>query len=132
MNQQRQKAMDDALAAIDWQYSPKNPVNVARYRAAQIKRRTNRRKLVIKFMAADGYWPLMRYLSELAYGPKFISTDEAIRWCRAELRRIAIAKDTEHWSYRDRAWRVQPVRERLIIARYFARFGADVWQKDAA
>lgn len=131
MNQQRQKAMDDALAAIDWQYSPKNPVNVARYRAAQIKRRTDRRKLVAKFMAAGGYWPMMRYLSEIGHGT-YLSTDDAIASIRERLRILAVNKATGHWSYPDSAWKVRAYRERLIVARYFAMHGADIWQKDAA
>lgn len=131
MRPARASAVDAAIAAIDWQYSPVNPVNVARYRAHRMKRREEHRGLVARFSASDGYWSLMRYLSELGH-VRYLSTDDAIASIRGHLRRLAIAKAADHWSYPDQAWKVRQFRDRLLIARYFSRFGALIWQRDAA
>lgn len=103
----------------------------SRRRILRMRSRTARRVEVNRFMAADGYWPLLRWLSDLS--PRsFLSIDEARTWLRKEITRIGKLKAAGHWAYRDNFHRLPGLQDRLIVATYFARYGAETWAREAA
>ncbi len=128
----QQAAIDAIKAALD----PASPRNVAA--ASAYRRRVHGERLariaMFRDVDAGSYWRLMKWLS--AEAPRtFLSIDEARRWLRRELVRIRTMRATrgaDYYGYRDNAHRLPVLRDRLVVARYFARFGAAVWQREAA
>lgn len=95
-----------------------------------IRARTERRRLVFSFMQAGRYWPLLRWLAEPA--PRsFLSVDEARAWLAKEQARI-LGLPRDDWKFKDNVHRLPGIRNRLVVARYFSRFGAELWAEDAA
>lgn len=101
-----------------------------------IKSRVRHREAVTEY-TQRGYWPLMAYLQEgssLVGGyscpGNFLSLDEAVsglaRQVKSQRKRIEI----NHWSACH--VRLAAYRDRLVVARYFARFGKHIWQQEAA
>lgn len=104
-----------------------------RHAATQrLRERTERRKRVNRYMADDGYWPLMAWLSAYPAERRFLSIDEAIRFYRREFARLANARAAGHWSVADKAFRCSHYRDRMIVARYFSRYGVHIWAREAA
>lgn len=61
-------------------------------------------------------------------GGLVLSTDEAVAELRAEIARERRRKG--HWSHKPE--RIQTMREAMVFARYFRRFGQRVWMREAA
>lgn len=95
-----------------------------------IRMRVERRRLVNSFMRAECYWNLLHWLAEPA--PRsFLSVDEARRWLAKEQARI-LGLPRDDWKFKDNAHRLPGIRNRLVVARYFSRFGMELWAEDAA
>lgn len=122
----------DTLQSLPWSATDPDSERNRKLRLTYlIRARTARQAKVTKFSADNGYWPLLRWLSEPA--PRnAISIDEARAWLRKEVARIGKLKAAGHWAYQDNAHRLPGLRDRLIVATYFSRFGADVWARAAA
>jgi hypothetical protein len=119
-----------ALAAIDERGNPDSDENTE-YRVRNIvKARTRRREIVNRFMFRD-YWQLMAWLSEPA-PRRFLSCDEALTFFRRQRARFWWAKRTGHYSQASRAASMSACRDRIVIARYFAKHGRELWAREAA
>lgn len=101
-----------------------------------IRARTERRNLVNSFMAPECYGALMRWLSEPSpYVGGFMTTQEARKWLAKEIARIMSMRrlrGADYYGFRDNAHRLPGLRDRLIVATYFDRFGAELWAREAA
>ena len=98
------------------------------YELRQIELRARVREAVRQFQITP--FGLMRYLSAYPVPRNFLSTTEASTGLRARCR-------YELGLIRARDWKAKPHRfedlqVRLVVARYFRRFGKRLWLKDAA
>ncbi len=111
-------------------------IDLIRAATFRLKQRTNRRKIVNGFMPAGCYGALMRWLSEDSpYVGGFMTTAEARNWLRKEIVRILKMRrlrGADYFGFRDNAHRLPGLRDRLIVAIYFDRFGARLWVREAA
>lgn len=121
-------AMQAALAEI-------NQAHDARALRYFIRARTERRKRVTSYMAPECYGSMMWWLSEVSpYVGGFMTTRDARNWLRKETNRLMTMKrlrGADYYAFRNNAHRLPGLRERLIVATYFDRFGQHHWQREA-
>lgn len=123
-------AMQAALAEIDALGT--REIDLIRATTFRLRQRTSRRKIVNGFTPAECYGALMRWLSEDSpYVGGFMTTAEARKWLRKEIARI-MGLPRDDWKFRDNAHRLPCLRDRLLVATYFDRFGAELWAREAA
>lgn len=87
----------------------------------------DRVKQVDSFVADPGsFWG---YVNLFRVSP-LLSTDEAIEFWTIEAENQRVLREAGHWRYD--AAKLRIAAERVVIARYFRRFGARLWQRAAA
>lgn len=87
----------------------------------------DRVKLADGFVADPGsFWG---YVNLFRVSP-LLSTDEAIEFWTNEAENQRVLREAGHWRYD--AAKLRIAAERVVIARYFRRFGARLWQRAAA
>lgn len=127
-------AMQAALAEIE--AIGTREIDLIRAATFRLKQRTSRRKIVNGFMPAECYGALMRWLSEGSpYVGGFMTTAEARNWLRKEIARILKMRrlrGADYFGFRANAHRLPGLRDRLVVATYFDRFGAELWAREAA
>lgn len=57
-----------------------------------------------------------------------LTTDEAVEFWANEAENQRVLRDTRHWRFDPGKLRMAA--ERVVVARYFRRFGAHLWQRD--
>jgi len=99
---------------------------------ALVAARSRRRQRVIKHLDGKTYWQLMSWLSEANtdyYG--FLSLEEAVGFLSVQVRRANNCIARQHHSASNWINRLPGLRDRLIVARYFAKHGAELWAVEA-
>lgn len=86
----------------------------------------DRVKLVERLAKEPGsFWG---YVNEFRVTP-LLSTDEAAEFWANEAEKQRVLWASGHWRYD--AAKLRIAAERVVIARYFRRFGAKLWQREA-
>lgn len=94
-------------------------------RAAR-KAHYDRVKQVDGFVADPGsFWG---YINQFRVSP-LLTTDEAIEFWANEAENQRVLREAGHWRYD--AAKLRIAAERVVISRYFRRFGAHLWQREA-
>ena len=84
----------------------------------------DRVKLVDGFVADPAsFWG---YINLFRVNP-LLTTDEAIEFWSNEAENQRVLREAGHWRYD--AAKLRIAAERVVIARYFRRFGAHLWQR---
>ncbi len=118
-----------AIAAIERATDPNSEINTARRIARITRHKAARRGIVNGFMRRDSLKPLLRWLS--AISPRdFLSTADAATWLRKEYRRRRKLAAQQHWSAK--SYPMSPLKDRLVVAIYYAKHGHFYWQREAA
>ena len=92
-------------------------------RAAR-KAHHDRVKLVDGFVADPAsFWG---YINQFRVSP-LLTTDEAIEFWANEAENQRVLRAAGHWRYD--AAKLRVAAERVVISRYFRRFGAHLWQR---
>lgn len=95
------------------------------------KERAARRKLIRHFRDPANYTQLAAWMSAVPTVSQLETPEQAVRVYRRRIARLRYVQANGGWSP-ELAMAMPAIRNRLVVARYFARFGAALWALEAA
>jgi hypothetical protein len=124
-------AQEQALVALNAFMDTREAVDAPRYRRLRIIQGRSRRRAIINAnMDLGAYDDLMTHLSSFPAPRRFNDLGDAIGWFRREKARQIGLCQHNHYAFSNNVLR--EVKDRLVIARFFARFGAALWAEEAS